>query len=245
MITTCPKTSGRIGNRLFDIAIDPIHVCKNVTVEFMYYDSAQFPYLHTITAKREHILAEYLRVAEARLKPMIDTHITTRGWNGFPLMSSAYRFKANWQKCPVTTELISGIDGLYAAGFYVLEPHTELPAHKNFPMDIYRMHLGLIVPENCAFRVGPETRSWSAHDWLVFCPDVEHEGYNRSDSRRVILLIDVWKNPRRRPLRDRILTWLGGVKIMLSRSRLGQPFLQFVNTNLFARRIVNRLTGRR
>jgi beta-hydroxylase len=210
----------------------------------MYYDPKDFPYLKEISSRYQAILDEFLSVADERLKPMIDTHITTTGWKGFPLMSSGYKFKKNWALCPKTTALVAGIEGLYAAGFYVLEPHTELPAHKNFPMDIYRMHMGLITPENCAFRVGAETQAWEKKKWMIFCPEVEHEGYNRANTRRVIFLIDVWKNPDAKPLRDRFLTWLGGVKIQMSFSAPGRKFLHFVSTNRVARRIVDLMTGR-
>lgn len=210
----------------------------------MYYDPEAFPYLQRLSDKYDTILAEFLEVADSRLKPMIDAHITTTGWKGFPLMSSAYRFEKNWQLCPRTVALIKDISGLYAAGFYVLEPHTELPAHKNFPMDIYRMHMGLIVPENCAFIVAGETKAWEKKKWMIFCPEVEHAGYNRADTRRVIFLIDVWRNPKHRPLRDRFLTWLGGIKIRLSFTAIGRKFLHFVSTNRAARRVVDRLTGR-
>lgn len=211
----------------------------------MYYDSGAFPFLRGITENHATILREFLEVADSRLKPMIDIHITATGWKGFPLMSSGYTYRDNWSLCPMTTQIIKDIPGLYAAGFYVLEPATELPAHNNFPMDIFRMHMGLITPENCAFRVGTETRPWKEKQWLIFCPEVEHEGYNRSKTRRVIFLIDVWKNPARRPLRDRILTWLGGVKIMMSRTSLGKKFLTWVSTSAQARRFIDWLTGRK
>lgn len=160
-------------------------------------------------------------------------------------MSSGYTFKENWAMCPQTTALVKDIQGLYAAGFYVLEPNTELPAHKNFPMAIYRMHMGLITPENCAFRVGSETRAWRKREWLVFCPEIEHEGYNRASSWRVIFLIDVWKTPDNIPLRDRFLTWLGGIKIRLSRFGVGKKILSFVSLNPVARKFVDILTSRR
>lgn len=211
----------------------------------MYYNPATFPFLQRITENYETILKEFLEVADSRLKPMIDIHITATGWKGFPLMSSGYKFRDHWALCPRTTEIVKDVPGLYAAGFYVLEPKTELPAHNNFPMDIYRMHMGLITPENCAFRVGKETQAWEKKKWMIFCPEVEHEGYNRSATRRVIFLIDVWKDPAHRPLRDRILTWLGGVKIMLSRTSLGKKFLAWVSTSPLARRFIDWITGRK
>ncbi|MBV6494821.1 MAG: hypothetical protein LDLANPLL_02858 [Turneriella sp.] len=211
----------------------------------MFYDPNQFPYLKEISKHYDAIKEEFLNVADARQKPTIDSHITPTGWRGFPLMSSGYIYKENWALCPQTTALVKDIPGLYAVGFYILDPKTDIPKHKNFPMDIYRMHMGVLVPPDCAFRVGKEIQPWVEKEWFVFCPEVEHEGYNRSASRRVVLIVDVWRHWPHRPLRDRFLTWLGGVKIRISFSGWGKRFLNFVSTNRGARRVVDLLTGRK
>ena len=58
----------------------------------------------------------------------------------------------------------------------------------------FRCHLGLVVNDHCALRVGNETRSWQAGRTLVFCDAEEHEAWNRGDTERVVLLLD-FRNP--------------------------------------------------
>jgi len=61
----------------------------------------------------------------------------------------------------------------------VIDPRTKLP---------------LIVPPDCGFRVGGETREWIPGKAWVFDDTIEHEAWNRSDSPRAVLIFDIW-NP--------------------------------------------------
>ena len=56
------------------------------------------------------------------------------------------------------------------------------------------VHLPLIIPENCRYRVGFEHRRWQEGKVLVFDDTIEHEARNDSDLLRVVLIFDVW-NP--------------------------------------------------
>jgi aspartyl/asparaginyl beta-hydroxylase (cupin superfamily) len=56
------------------------------------------------------------------------------------------------------------------------------------------VHLPLILPEKCSFRVGNETRDWKMGEAWVFDDTIEHEAWNNSDQTRVILILDIW-NP--------------------------------------------------
>jgi aspartate beta-hydroxylase len=61
------------------------------------------------------------------------------------------------------------------------------------------VHLPLIVPPGCRFRVGGETREWRLGTAWVFDDTIEHEAWNDSDGPRAILIFDVW-NPQLSPL---------------------------------------------
>jgi aspartyl/asparaginyl beta-hydroxylase (cupin superfamily) len=61
------------------------------------------------------------------------------------------------------------------------------------------VHLPLIVPPGCRFRVGGETREWRRGTAWVFDDTIEHEAWNDSDLPRAILIFDVW-NPELTPL---------------------------------------------
>jgi aspartyl/asparaginyl beta-hydroxylase (cupin superfamily) len=55
-------------------------------------------------------------------------------------------------------------------------------------------HLPLVLPGNCRFRVGNETREWKMGEAFVFDDTIEHEAWNDSDQMRAVLIFDVW-NP--------------------------------------------------
>jgi aspartyl/asparaginyl beta-hydroxylase (cupin superfamily) len=78
--------------------------------------------------------------------------------------------------------------------FSILQPRTRIPPHTGFSNVRSTVHLPLVVPEGCGFRVGGETREWRpGHAW-AFDDTIEHEAWNDSDRPRAILILDVW-NP--------------------------------------------------
>ena len=78
--------------------------------------------------------------------------------------------------------------------FSLLRPGTHLPAHTGVSNVRTIIHLPLIVPPGCEFRVGGETREWRVGEAFAFDDTIEHEAWNRSGSLRAILIFDVW-NP--------------------------------------------------
>jgi len=54
------------------------------------------------------------------------------------------------------------------------------------------LHLPLVVPEGCGFRVGGETRAWREGEAWVFDDTIEHEAWNNGDQPRAVLICDVW-----------------------------------------------------
>jgi aspartyl/asparaginyl beta-hydroxylase (cupin superfamily) len=78
--------------------------------------------------------------------------------------------------------------------FSVLSPRTRIPPHTGIANTRLVLHLPLIVPDGCGFRVGSETRPWRVGEAWVFDDTIEHEAWNDSDAQRIILICDVW-NP--------------------------------------------------
>ena len=77
----------------------------------------------------------------------------------------------------------------------MLQPHTRIPAHTGIANFRLVVHLPLIVPPDCGFRVGAETRQWRIGEAWVFDDTIEHEAWNDSDQTRIIFICDVW-SPR-------------------------------------------------
>jgi aspartyl/asparaginyl beta-hydroxylase (cupin superfamily) len=80
------------------------------------------------------------------------------------------------------------------AMFSALAPHTEIPPHTGETNARLVVHLPLIVPEKCSYRVGFEHRTWTEGELLIFDDTIEHTARNDSDALRVVLIFDVW-NP--------------------------------------------------
>ncbi len=77
--------------------------------------------------------------------------------------------------------------------FSALKPGARIPPHHGYVNTRLIGHLPLIVPEECALRVGAHVRPWREGELMIFDDSFEHEAWNRSDQLRVVLLFDVWR----------------------------------------------------
>jgi aspartyl/asparaginyl beta-hydroxylase (cupin superfamily) len=102
--------------------------------------------------------------------------------------------------CPETAAMLAGLPRNHIPGrapsafFSLLKPRTRIPPHTGVTNTRAIVHLPLIVPEGCGFRVGGETRPWKVGEAFAFDDTIEHEAWNDSDELRVVLIFDVW-NP--------------------------------------------------
>jgi aspartyl/asparaginyl beta-hydroxylase (cupin superfamily) len=108
-------------------------------------------------------------------------------------------------RCPRAVAALESIPRVDIPGrgptafFSVLDSHTRIPPHTGVTNTRLTVHLPLIVPPGCQFRVGGETRDWREGTAWVFDDSIEHEAWNDSDVPRGILIFDVW-NPQLTPL---------------------------------------------
>ena len=122
-------------------------------------------------------------------------------WSGYHLLLHGERVEAHCQRCARTMDAISLLPQPVvqhrspAAMFSVLQPRTRIPPHHGVANTRLVLHLPLVVPPNCGFRVGNETREWKVGEGWVFDDTIEHEAWNDSDQVRTILICDIW-NPR-------------------------------------------------
>ena len=75
----------------------------------------------------------------------------------------------------------------------MLKPGTHIEPHHGLLNTRLICHVPLIAPENCALRVGNETRVWEVGKTLIFDDSFEHEAWNRSSTTRVVLLFEIWR----------------------------------------------------
>lgn len=121
-------------------------------------------------------------------------------WSSYFLWRDGAPVQDHQQRCPVTTAALrevelADIGGLCPnAMFSALAPHTHIPPHHGETNARLVVHLPLVVPPHCRYRVGFEHRTWTVGEVLIFDDSIEHEARNDSDELRVVLIFDVW-NP--------------------------------------------------
>jgi aspartate beta-hydroxylase len=108
--------------------------------------------------------------------------------------------------CPNTSAVLESIELFRVPGqapeilFSVLKPGTHILPHHGICNARSVMHLPLLVPPGCALNlVDVGQRSWQEGELGLFDDTYLHEAWNRSDSIRVILLMDCW-NPHLTPV---------------------------------------------
>ena len=100
------------------------------------------------------------------------------------------------ERCPRTWGLLQQIPGLMDAVFSRLGPHTHIVAHQDDERfeNAWRGHLGLVTPAGARFRVLDEVQTWEEGKCFFFNGRQDHEAINESDSERIVLLFDVYRD---------------------------------------------------
>jgi aspartate beta-hydroxylase len=190
-----------------------------------FFDRALFPWLAALEAASGEIRNELMRVMIADregLQPYIDFPAglpidqfaelnRSRKWSAYFLWNQGQPVAGHIARCPVTARTLEEvvprcrIEGRAPTAFFsILDPNTRIPAHTGITNTRCTVHLPLIVPPNCGFRVGSTTREWVADQAWVFDDTIEHEAWNLSDAPRAVLIFDIW-NPFLTPVeRDMI-----------------------------------------
>lgn len=121
-------------------------------------------------------------------------------WGAYYLWKYGAPVEAALKRCPATAAALAAVPRAElpsrapTAFFSILRPHTRIPPHTGVTNARTIVHLPLIVPPGCGFRVGGEIREWKVGEAFGFDDTIEHEAWNDSDELRAVLILDVW-NP--------------------------------------------------
>jgi aspartate beta-hydroxylase len=121
-------------------------------------------------------------------------------WSAYFFWENGQRNEENCARCPRTAAAIESLPVLDIPGkgptamYSILKPRTRIPPHTGTTNARTTIHLPLVVPPGCGFRVGADVREWREGEAWAFDDTIEHEAWNDSDSPRAILIIDGW-NP--------------------------------------------------
>ncbi len=134
-------------------------------------------------------------------------------WNAFFFYRHGKRYDENCARCPKTTAILESLPLVRIAEhapeicFSILTPDSHILPHHGSTNARLVTHLPLIVPPDCAIVVGGETHVWEEGRCITFDDTFEHEAWNRSDSTRAVLILDVW-NPHLTEIEREALTAL-------------------------------------
>jgi aspartyl/asparaginyl beta-hydroxylase (cupin superfamily) len=179
-----------------------------------FFRREDFPWLDTLEAATEDIAAEALAALagdRAGFKPYVDFPASAPidqwaplnhsfDWSVYNLLDDGAPLPRHIEKCPKTAAVLARLPLCdipdYAPGAYfsVLKPRTRLPAHTGTTNTRSIVHLPLVIPEGCGFRVGSQVRAWQKGKAWVFDDTIDHEAWNDSDQVRIVLIFDIW-NP--------------------------------------------------
>ena len=203
-----------------------------------YYDRALFPWLPRLEAATDAIREELVVVMREdleELEPYIQyppgvpvnqwvelNHSPL--WNSYFLWRDGVREEQHCRRCPATAALLESLPMLDQPGFgptaifSVLAPHTRIPPHTGSANTRLVVHLPLILPGDCRFRVGNDLRDWRMGEAWVFDDTIEHEAWNDSDKTRVVLIFDIW-NPYLSPAERELVAAMMWAKTQDARGR--------------------------
>src|SRR5207237_106803 len=144
-----------------------------------FFERCHFPWLDAIEAASDDIRAELMSVLVADregLQPYIDFPASmpldqwrdlnrSRRWSAYFLWNQGEVNAGHLARCPLTARVLESgsvprarIESRAPTAFFsILEANTRIPAHTGVTNTRLTVHLSLIVPPDCGFRVGGTT----------------------------------------------------------------------------------------
>jgi aspartyl/asparaginyl beta-hydroxylase (cupin superfamily) len=189
-----------------------MHFPQLPAIEF--YEREQFPWLESIEAATDDIRAELIDVladGSSTLEPYVALRKgvplnqwaelnNSRRWGVYFLWRESVPIAEHIARCPRTVEALGAWPRWDVPGygptavFSIVDAKTRIPAHTGVHNTRLTLHLPLIIPPGCRFRVGAEVREWVPGETIIFDDSIEHEVWNESEVARAVLIFDIW-NP--------------------------------------------------
>ncbi len=179
-----------------------------------FFDERSFPWFAELEARTPLIREEALRLAQRggeAIRPYVQQDAGTPqnkwsaldnslDWSACFLWEYGERNDLVCELCPETAAALervpqNRIPGKAPTAFFsILKAGAHIPPHTGVTNTRAIIHLPLVVPPGCRFRVGGETREWQEGKAFAFDDTIEHEAWNSSNEPRIVLIFDVW-NP--------------------------------------------------
>lgn len=177
--------------------------------QIQFYERSEFPWLDRVEAAVAEVREELQSVIGGDFKPYV-TQAENRArkdqlgltnnpdWSAYFLRKDGVD-QPGAARCPKTMAALADAPLTQIPHrapsilFSKLAGGAHIPAHTGMLNARLVVHLPLIVPAGCEFRVGNDVRVWEEGKAWVFDDTIEHEAWNRSAVDRYILIFDVWR----------------------------------------------------
>lgn len=178
-----------------------------------FFPRERFDWYAALEAASLDIRSELLHVLEhpATLMPFLEVPDKTteeaylggdrdvRAWDAYFFHRHGVPFDAHLQACPAAAAALSRVpltripDHAPEVLFSVLAPHTHIKPHHGVTNTRVVTHLPLVIPPgDCQLVVGGHAHAWQEGRCITFDDTFLHEAWNRTDQRRVVLILDTW-----------------------------------------------------
>jgi len=122
----------------------------------------------------------------------------TKSWKIFGLILNGKPLETSHKICPIIIEELLKIPNIINAGFSCFEPGAQTDLHRGYNNKILRCHIPLIVPSgDTAIKVGFKQLNFSdialSNGYFIFNDSCLHQSWNKTDKKRIILIIDLKK----------------------------------------------------
>jgi aspartate beta-hydroxylase len=223
-----------------------VNECQGLCYPFLpadeFFDDHHFPWFAELAAKtdaiREELVALLKDPGEA-LRPYVrmDSGVPDSKWSELDhsldwgaifLWEYGEANRPVIERCPATAATLESlplqkIGGRAPSAFFsMIRPKKRIPPHTGVTNTRAIVHLPLIVPEGCGFRVGGEVRPWVVGRPFAFDDTIEHEAWNDSDELRAVLIFDVWNPHLTTGEREAIAAYFAGADAAGFNPRLGE-----------------------
>ena len=186
----------------------PLFLVPGVKSE-RYFETSAFPGVEEVATRTQVILDEFLSLEQNKAGLLSSSlnglagHDMTGSrigrWSMIPLIRDGKPVEEFAWHCPQTLAAAQALDmpklGLISPSlhFSILEPNSRIARHIGITNARVIVHFPLIVPSDCGFRVGGETRTWEVGRPMIFDDMTAHEAWNNSQQKRVVLIADLWR----------------------------------------------------
>jgi aspartyl/asparaginyl beta-hydroxylase (cupin superfamily) len=181
--------------------------------QIQFYDHSDFAWTGQVEAATDAIRDELLSLLSTGMdgfrpyiqsdpsQPRLDENplLDSKNWSALFLYENGKRSDLFLPRCPRTWDAAQRAPLVEVAGlgptvmFSLLKAGARINPHTGMFNTRLTCHLPLIVPPNCAFRVGNEVRQWEEGKLMIFDDTIEHEAWNNSAEDRVVLIFDIWR----------------------------------------------------